>query len=86
MHKRCCFWKHFSRDPANESSQLPKSAEKHFYPTFSSFLANLGSKKLFWVRSGILGLLLNTLTPNYEYSRINTDNLPLPVQSNYLEN
>ena len=24
--------------------------------------------------------MLNTLTANYEYSRSNTDNLPLPVQ------
>ena len=32
------------------------------------------------VRSEILGLLVNTLTANYEYSRSNTDNLPLPFQ------
>ena len=80
MHKRCCFWKLFTRDRANESSKLPKFAEKHFYAALSSFLANLGSKKLFWVISGILGLLLNTLNANYEYSRNNTDNLPLLVQ------
>ena len=32
------------------------------------------------VRSEILGLLVNTLTTNYEYSHSNTDNLPLPFQ------
>ena len=32
------------------------------------------------VRSEILGLLVNILTANYEYSRSNTDNLPLPFQ------
>ena len=31
-------------------------------------------------RSEILGLLVNTLTANYEYSHSNTDNLPLPFQ------
>ena len=35
---------------------------------------------LFLVRSYVLALLVNTLTANYEYSRGNTDNLPLPVQ------
>ena len=38
------------------------------------------SKQSFSVRSEILGLLVNTLTADYEYSRSNTDNLPLPVQ------
>ena len=32
------------------------------------------------VRFEILGLLVNTLTTNYEYSHSNTDNLPLPFQ------
>ena len=34
----------------------------------------------FLVRSEIFGLLVNKLTANYEYSRSNKDNLPLPVQ------
>ena len=37
-------------------------------------------KKLFLVRSEISGLLVNMLTANYEYSRINRENLPLPIQ------
>ena len=37
-------------------------------------------KKSFLVRSEILGLPVNTLTANYEYSRNDTDNLQLPVQ------
>ena len=32
------------------------------------------------VKSEILGLLVNTLTANYEYSRSNTDNLPLACE------
>ena len=35
---------------------------------------------LFLIRSEILELLDNTLTANYEYSRINRENLPLTIQ------
>ena len=40
----------------------------------------MSEKKSFLVRSQILGLLVNTLTANYEYSRSNRENLPLPIQ------
>ena len=50
MHKRSCFWKPFGSERVNESLKLLKSAEKYFYPTVSSFLANLSYKKLFLVR------------------------------------
>ena len=40
----------------------------------------MSSKKSFLARAEILGLLVKTLTANYEYSRSNTDNLPLPFQ------
>ena len=71
--------KPFRREPVNETQKLVRSAEKSFYPTYSSFWAKLSSKKLFSIGSEILGLLDNTLTPNYEYSRINRENLPLPI-------
>ena len=32
------------------------------------------------MRSEILEQLVYTLTPNYEYSRSNRENLPLPIQ------
>ena len=51
--------------------------EKNFYPTFSLFRVKLSYKRLFLIRSEILGLLDNTLTANYEYSRINRENVPL---------
>ena len=40
----------------------------------------LSQKKLFLTRSEILGLLVNTLTADYEYSRGNRENLPLQIQ------
>ena len=80
MHNRACFLKPFGSKRVNESQKLLKSAEKYFYPTFSSFWAKLSYKNLFLIRSEILGMLVNTLTANYEYSRSNRENLPLPIQ------
>ena len=41
MYKRSCFSKPFDSERVNESQKLLKSAEKYFYPTFSSFWVNL---------------------------------------------
>ena len=78
MHTRACFWKAYSSERVNESQKLLQDAEKNFYPTLSSFWPKLKKKRFFLIRSEILGLLDNTLTTNYEYSRINRKNLPLP--------
>ena len=78
MHNRACYWKAYWSERVNESQKLLQYAENNFYPTFSSFWAKLSSKSLFLIRSKILGLLDNTLTANYEYSRINRENLQLP--------
>ena len=80
MDNRDCFWKPFVSECVNESQKLLKSSEKYFSPTFSSFSAKLSLEKLFLIRSEILGMLLNTLIANYEYSRSNRENLPLQVQ------
>ena len=71
--------KPFRSEPVNETEKPVRSAEKNFYPSFSSFCAKLSSKKLFSIVSEILGLFDKTLTRNYEYSRINKENLPLPT-------
>ena len=80
MHNRACFGKHFGSERVKESQKLMKSAEKNFYPTFSSLWAKLSQKKLFLIISEILGLLDNTLTANYGYSRSNRENLPFAIQ------
>ena len=80
MHNRACFWKPFRSERFNESQKLLKSAEKYFYPIFPWFWAKLSQKKLFLIRSEILGVLAKTLTANYEDSRSNSENLPLPIQ------
>ena len=74
MHNSDCFWKPFGSERVNEPQKLLKSAEKHFYPTFSSFWAKLSWRKLFLTKYEILRLLVNTLPPNYQYSRSNREN------------
>ena len=78
MHNRDSFWKPFGSERVNDSQKLLQYAEKNSYPTFSSFWAKLSYKKFFSIKSEILGLLDNTMNANYEYSRINRENLPLP--------
>ena len=78
MHSRVCFWKAYISERVNESQKLLQYAEKNFYPTFTSFKAKLSYKRLFVIKSEILGLVDNTLTANYLYSRINRENLQLP--------
>ena len=53
-----CFRKPFGSERVNESLKLLKFPEKYFYPTSSSFLANLSKEKLVSLRSQILGLLV----------------------------
>ena len=80
MHKRACYWKPFGSERVNETQKRLKSLEKYFYPTFSSFWSKLSEKKFSLIGSEILGLLDNMLPANCEYSRINRENLPLPIQ------
>ena len=80
MHQTACFWTPFGSERVNESQKLSKSLEKYFYPTFSLFWAKLSLKKFFLIRSEILGLLESTLPASYDNSRINRENIPLPIQ------
>ena len=79
MHNSSSFWKLSGSERVNESQKLLKSAKKYYYPNFSTLWTKLSKKKLFLIRSEILGLIDKTLTANYEYSRINRQNLPLPT-------
>ena len=82
MHNRASFWKRFRSEPVNSSQKTLKSAEKYFYPSFSSFSGKLREKKLFSIRPEIVLVLDNTLTGKNEYSRSNRENLQLPIQTN----
>ena len=78
MHNRACFWKPFGSERVNESQKLLQYPEKNFYPSFSSFWAKLSLEKVIFNQTETLGLLDQTLTANYENSRINRENLLLP--------
>ena len=80
MDNPACLLKPFGSGRVSEFQKLLKSAEKYFDPTFSLFWAQLNQEKLLLIKSEILGLLVNTLTANYEYSRGNGENLLLPIQ------
>ena len=86
MHNWASFWKPFDSERVNYSQKIVKSKEKYFYPTFSSFWAKLIEKKLFSIGSEIFGLLYNTLTANYEYSRSNRETLRLPIRIKFSKN
>ena len=78
MHNSASFWKPIGTERVNSSEKLLKSTGKDFYPTFSSFSARLSYKNFFLFRSWIIGLLINRLTVNYQYSCSIRGNLPLP--------
>ena len=80
MHNSYSFWKLFGSGGVKVSEKLLKSAENFVYPIFSLFGGNLSKKKSFLVRSEIFGLLNNTLTANYEYSRSKREDLPLSIK------
>ena len=80
MHKKASFGKPFGRERVEESQKLLKSAEKYFYPNFSSLWVKLKQKNLFSITDEILGLLDNMLTANYEYSCSNKENLPFQIK------
>ena len=85
MHSKAYFGTPFGSESVNESQKVLESAEKYFYSTFASLWAKLSKKKLFLIRSEILGVLDNTLTANYKYSRSNRGNLYLPIEINLSE-
>ena len=69
----------FGSERVDDSQKPLKSGETYFYPSFSSFWAKLRQKNWFFIRYEILGLLVHTLTANYEYSGRNRENLPLAI-------
>ena len=78
MHKWSFVSAPFDSTPVNVSQKLLESEKNGICCTNSTFSANLSLTKLLLVRSEIVGLFVDTLTINYEYSRINRENLLLP--------
>ena len=85
MNSKASFWKQFGSESVNDSQKVLKSAKKYIDASFLSFWAKLSYKKLFSIRSKILGLFENTLTANYEDFRNNRENLHLPIKTKLSE-
>ena len=60
-----------------------KCARHYYYPIFPWIWDKLSWKKSALVRSKILGLLVNTLTAEYKYSRRNMKTLTQQVQTKF---
>ena len=57
------------------------SVRHDYYRIFPYIRDILSWKKIFLVRSEILGLFVNTLTDDYQYSRHNIQNFPQQIQT-----
>ena len=75
MSKKPSFMQRFGRKHVNGSQTLLRSARNQFHITLSMILDRGSKKRLVLVRSYVLGQFVNTLTPDYKYSRYNLDNL-----------
>ena len=80
MSKKPLFISPLNSQHVKGSQTLLKSAPQQFYNILSSLSAQLIWKTSLLVISQILGLFVNTLTPNEEYFLNNRENLPVPIQ------
>ena len=82
MSKRPSFMESFGRQHVNGSEKLLRSARNQLHTTLPLIRDSGSSKRLFLIRSELLGQFVNTLTADYKYSRQNWENLwqQVPMQ------
>ena len=73
---RSCFRTPLANERVNGFQTLLKSAQRHYYPLFSSIRGKLSWKKSPSVWYEILRLFLHALTADDKYSGSNMKNLP----------
>ena len=81
MSKRPYFRTRFGKQRVSVFETLLISAQHNYYRMFPSIYDKLSWKKSVLVRSEILGLFVNTLTAEYQYSRRNMQNLVQKLQT-----
>ena len=79
MHNKACFWSTFTGNHLTRSKNTCDLQKRTFILLFRHFEPNWVRKSYFQSDLRFYGLLDNKLTINYEYSRINRKNLPLPT-------
>ena len=82
MSKWPSFMESFGRQHVNGSEKLLRSARNQLHTTLPLIRDSGSSKRLFLIRSELLGQFVNTLTADYKYSRQNWENLwqQVPMQ------
>ena len=85
MSKNPCFRTPFDSQHAKGSKRLLKIARKHFYYNFSWLWEEKRKISLLEIFE-ILGLFVNTLTADDEYSLCKSENLPPQLKYNFLTN
>ena len=78
---RSCFRTPLANERVNGFQTLLKSAQRHYYPLFSSIRGKLSWKKSPSVWYEILRLFLHALTADDKYSGSNMQNLPQQFQT-----
>ena len=70
----------FDRQHVKRFQRLVKSSWAHFYHIFSSLWGEIIWKISPWLKFEIIGLFVNTWTPEYKYPVPVCKNLPFPIQ------
>ena len=83
MSKRPSFLQSFGREHVNGSQTLLRSARNQLHTTLPLIGDSGSRKRLFLIRSELLGEFVDTLTADYKYSRQNWENLwqQVPMQT-----
>ena len=83
MSKRPSFMQRFGRQHVNGSQKLLRSARNQLHTNLPLLRDSGNRKRIFLIRSELLGQFVNTLTADYKYSRQNFKNLwqKVPMQT-----
>ena len=79
--RKRCFRTSFDSQHVDGCQKLVKSAWEHFYHIFSSFWEAIILKKFPLLKLEILGVLVNTLAADENYSFADSGDLEFPIQT-----
>ena len=77
--KKCSFRTSFDSQHVKQSQTLVKSAWEHFDNLFSWVWAQMSWKTYPLLKFEMIGVFLNTLTPDYKYPVQKCENLQFPI-------
>ena len=80
MSKKSCFRGCIDKQYGKRAQTLLKYASQHLYHIHRSLPRKMSWKKSLLLTCKILGLLVNTLSPDEKYLVLHSDNLTVPIQ------